>query len=525
MLIVCIALLCAGFGLYTFDAMERAEERSRLDLYELVPQDVVAVFDTDRMSDVVRSVEQMDCSEDRHNLRVSALFAYVREHLEVLLQETPHGLSREMNEVLISFHRPDTFWNQVMYCKLAPGDDEMLHTFFQSRFSSGYSPKEFDYKGHTLTIYPLSGGHFLSVWMTRHFLVLSFQKHLVERVIEAYREKKALLQLPAFRDIYQAERTGLGATLYLNMGRTEAKLAPDGVLGRPSLDGWMEFDIKLEPDAVYCSGVSYEKDSTGTFFDAIRAQKPIESFSMAHVPASAFFYTRWAIEGMFPLCDKKALADTVGISGSLQVKRNNTVLMDYLERNADKSLMSCMFQPEDTTRTTPYGVLRLELRDAYYAEWELKEWLGTGSRKIYALPANSILTRALGRVAEASPAYACFYRGALLLALDAPSLMAYMDMLEQGYSLSAVPVYGKLAESLASSCNFLQVADMEEVVGYRGVYARSIPEFFFTHASFFRHFLCGIQLVCTEEGVYPNLTFLYKEEKGSSSEMRVILEE
>lgn len=510
MLIVCIVLLCAGLFLYTYGAMERAEERSRLDLYELVPQDVVAVFDTDRMSDVVSSVEEMDCSEDRHNLRVSALFAYVREHLKALLQEMPHGLSREMNEVLISFHRPDTFWNQVLYCKLAPGDNEMLNTFFQSRFAPGYSPKDFDYKGHTLTIYPLPGGHFLSVWMTRHFLVLSFQKHLVEQVVDAYREKKALLQLPDFRDIYQKERTGLGATLYLNMGRIEAKLAPDGVLGRPRLDGWMEFDMKLEPDAVYCSGVSYERDSTGTFFDAIRAQKPIESFSMAHVPASTFFYTRWAIEGTFPLCDKKVLADTMGISCPLQVKRNNTMLMDYLERNAGKSLMSCMFHSEDTTRTIPCGVLRLELKDAYYAEWELKEWLGAGLRKIYAIPVNSILTRALGRIADVSSAYACFYRGALLLALDAPSLTAYMEMLDQGYSLSSVPVYGKLAESLAPSCNFLQVVRMEDVIRYRGVYARSIPEFFFTHASFFRHFLCGIQLVCTDERVYPNLTFLYR---------------
>ena len=509
--IVCIILLCAGFVLYSFGAMGRAEERNRLDLYELVPQDVVAVFDTDRMSDVVRSVDTMACSINQHNLRVSALFAYLREHWGAFLQEVPHGLSREMNEVLISFHRPDTFWNQVMYCKLAPGDRELLRTLGQGLVSSGYSPKNFDYKGHTLTIYPLPEGHFLSVWMTRDFLVVSFQKHLVEQAIEAYRERKALLQLPAFRDIYQAARTDIGATLYLNMERAETRLAPDVLSGKPDLEGWMEFDMKLDPDAVYCSGVSYEKDSAGTFLDAIRAQEPIESFSMSHVPASTFFYTRWAIDGMSPLFDEKALVDTLGITGALHVRRNNVALMNYLERNAGKSLMSCLFRPEDSLRTAPYGVLRMELKDAYYAEWELKDWLGKDSGKTYTLPANSVLMHALGRTSGVSPAYACFYRGALLLALDAASLTAYVDMLERGYSLVAVPAYVKLAESLAPSCNFLQMVDMEEVVSYRGAYARSIPEFFFTHASFFRHFLCAIQLVCTDEGVYPNLTFLYKQ--------------
>ena len=83
-------------------------------------------------------------------------------------------------------------------------------------------------------------------------------------------------------------------------------------------------------------------------------------------------------------------------------------------------------------------------------------------------------------------------------------------MLEQGYSLAITPAYGKLAESLSPSCNFLQMADMEEVMRYQGTYTHSIPKFFFIHASFFHHFLCGIQIVCADKRVYPNLTFLYK---------------
>lgn len=512
MFVACIVILCAGLILYSFGALDKAEERGRFDLYELVPQDVVAVFDTDRMSDLVSTVNQMACSEEHHDLHVSALFACVRKHLNLLLQEMPHGLSGEMNKVLISFHRPDTFWNQVMYCKLAPGDREKLHAFGQKLVSSRYSSKSFDYKGHILTIYPMSEGHFLSVWMTNEFLVLSFQKHLIERAIDAYREKKSLLHLPAFRAIYQDDRTDMRATLYFNMDKAETDLAPDIVSGRPCLEGWMEFDMKLESDAVYCSGISYEKDSTGTFFDAIRAQEPVESFSMSHLPASTFFYTRWAISGESPLFNKEVLLDTSGVSDAAHVRRSNMRLMDYLNCHAGKSLMFCMFGSGDTLRTEPCRVLRMELKDAYYAEVDLKEWLGAGceNEEMYIIPASSVLAHAMRHAAGALPAYACIYRGALLVALDRASLVSYIDMLERGYSLSSMPAYIKLAESLSPTCNFLQMADMEEVMCHRDVYARSIPDFFFTHASFFRHFMCAIQLVCTDEVVYPNLTFLYK---------------
>ncbi len=509
--VTCIVLLCAGFVLYSLRTLDRAEERGRFDLYELVPQDAVAVFDTDRMADVVRAIDQMACSEDRHNLRVSALFAYVREHLETLLQEVPHGLSREMNEVLISFHRPDTFWNQVMYCKLAPGDKEMLESFCKRLDASRYTPKYFDYKGYTLAIYPLSGGHFLSVWITRDFLVLSFQKHLVERSIDAYRSKKALLQLSSFRDIYREEHTDIGPMLYLQMDRTEADLVPDVVSGRSRLEGWMEFHLKLEPDAVYCSGISYEPDSAGTFLNVLRAQEPVESFSMSHLPASTFFYTRWAIDGLSPVFDEKTLKDTLGTAGTLRVRRNNERLVNYLGRHAAKSLMSCLFHSPDTLRTEPCAVLRVELKDAFYAERELQEWLEqTEVTRVYALPSNSVLSHALGRTLKATPAYARFYQGALLLSADVASLTVYVEGLEQGYTLASVPAYAKLAESLSPTCNFLQMADMEEVFRYPGVYASSVSELFFTHASFFRHFLCAVQLVCADGRVYPNLTFLYK---------------
>ena len=44
-----------------------------------------------------------------------------------LSEDTPHGLSRQMNQMLISFHEPDNERNQVLYCRLGNGDKELVN--------------------------------------------------------------------------------------------------------------------------------------------------------------------------------------------------------------------------------------------------------------------------------------------------------------------------------------------------------------------------------------------------------------
>ena len=53
------------------------------------------------------------------------------------------------------------------------------------RFPSKY----FDYKGEEIRIYPMADGRFLAAYFTPDFLVVSFQKRLIEHVIDARRSK------------------------------------------------------------------------------------------------------------------------------------------------------------------------------------------------------------------------------------------------------------------------------------------------------------------------------------------------
>ena len=113
--VVSIVLLCTGFGVYSFLRLNSVENRQDFNLYTLVPQDATAILETDRMADLVEDINELNCSKDNHFLYVSELFVYLKKYLYTLVEDTPHGLSKQMNKMLISFHEPDTPMNQVLY--------------------------------------------------------------------------------------------------------------------------------------------------------------------------------------------------------------------------------------------------------------------------------------------------------------------------------------------------------------------------------------------------------------------------
>lgn len=197
--IVSVVLLCTGFGVYSFYRLNGVDYQKDFNLYTLVPKEAIAVFETDRMADLVEDINQLNCSKDNHFLYVSDLFAYLKKHLYTLVGDTPHGLSRQMNKMLISFHEPDNPMNQVLYCSLGAGDYELVESFVKKYCSSTFPSKYFDYKGEEIRIYPMADGRFLAAYFTPHFLAVSLQKRLIEEVIDARRDKQSLMDAPSFR--------------------------------------------------------------------------------------------------------------------------------------------------------------------------------------------------------------------------------------------------------------------------------------------------------------------------------------
>ena len=249
--IVSIVLLCTGFGVYSFFRLNEVESQKDFNLYTLVPQSAMAVLETDRMAELVDGINQLSCSKDNHFLYASELFVYLKNYLHTLLDDTPHGLSKQMNKMLISFHEPDNPLNQVLYCSLGSGDYELVESFIRKYSSSAFPSKFFDYRGEEISIYPMPEGRFLAAYFTPDFLAISFQKRLVEQVIDARLSKKSLIDMPSFKLMHAGKNTNVEATVYVRIKSVDMGKNTDGIRSQTYLGSWAEFDLKLNETAIY----------------------------------------------------------------------------------------------------------------------------------------------------------------------------------------------------------------------------------------------------------------------------------
>ena len=534
--IVSIVLLCTGFGAYSFLRMNAVENQQDFNLFTLVPQDATAILETDRMADLMEDINGLYCSKDDHFLYVSDLFVYLKKYLNALVGDTPHGLSKQMNKMLISFHEPDTPLNQVLYCSLGTGDYELVETFVRKYCSSTFPSKYFDYNGEEIRIYPMTDGRFLAAYFTSDFLAVSFQKRLIEQVIDARRSKQSLMDMPSFRTMYAGKRNNVAATVYVRMKEVDMGKDTDGIRSQTRLGSWAEFDMKFSEEAIYCSGISHGVDTTRTFINALRKQKPITGFGGERLPSSTFFYNQWAISDLESIFDFTSRQEYAKATYSDYIKKRDEEWMDFMKEYAGENVISCLFQSKDSADRHPCAIMSIAVKDEVQAERYLlnmiyatpkekdappvpqtspnyQQYPRARKYRQYMLPRNTVLTQLPGITASALHTYACFYKGALLLAPDAQSLSAYIDAMENEDVLDGTSAYEEGAGSLSPYYNFAMMVDMEEMMHQPEYYVRLIPNFFFRQSEFFRLFMIGIQFTCAEGMVYPNLVLLYKGDK------------
>ena len=116
-----------------------AENKEDFELYALVPPTATVVFETDDMCALVQEINELNCSRDNNYLYISKIFSYLKLHLYTLLEDTPHGLSRQMSKMLLSFHEPANDRNQVLYCALGLS---LIHISFLGEITN------FIHRGH-----------------------------------------------------------------------------------------------------------------------------------------------------------------------------------------------------------------------------------------------------------------------------------------------------------------------------------------------------------------------------------------
>lgn len=506
-----VLLLCVAFGLYFYFKLDAVRNKEDFDLYTLVPQDAHTVFETNDMASFIDNMSKMSSSKKGNYFHVSPLFSIILSHFQSLVGETPHGFSEQMNKMLISFHSPDDDRDQVLYFCLGPDDDKLIESFIRKYCADRCPSKYFDYKGEEIRIYSMTDGNFLSCYFTPNFLAVSYQKKLIEEVIDAHISGRSLLNDLAFKRIYKESNVNYYAKVYVRMLHVPMGKPTDTVPLFSALGGWTEFDLKMNGDAVYLSGVSHDADSCLTFMNALRCQRPVEGLSGEMLPSSTFMFSRRSV------------------SSSDYIRLHDDELARFLKDNVGGSITCCLFHAPDTV-ASPCAVMNIPVSDSSQAERMLRNLLVSlplepttsfisqqtllrtkkASYTLFSMPQNSLFTGFTGITTPSLLSYACFYHNSLLVGADLRSLSAYIRLLDEKQILDGIPAYEERIATLSTSYNFLLMADLEDVFVQPESYIRSIPAFFFRYQEFFSHFILSIQFTCTDGEIYPNVVLLYK---------------
>ena len=135
-----------------------------------------------------------------------------------------------------------------------------------------------------------------------------------------------------------------------------------------------------------------------------------------------------------------------------------------MKEYAGENVISCLFQSKDSADRHPCAIMSIAVKDEVQAERYLQNMLYATPRekdappvpqtspnykqyprarkyRQYMLPRNTVLTQLTGITESALHTYACFYKGALLLAPDAQSLSAYIDAMENEDVLDGTSAY------------------------------------------------------------------------------------
>ena len=249
--IVSVLLFCMAVGYYAFMQLDMADRNRDVNLFALIPDDCTTVLQSDDISACLNEVSSLNYERELEQFQFQGLLHLVIGGLNEYATESDHGLSHQMNRLLVSFHAPYTPRDQVVYFQAGTGGESMFVDMLHEYMTSDFLPKEEEYRGETIRIYPLNHEEYLSVYTNPGALIISYQKSLIEKVIDARLDGKSLDENEAFSRMLQKKRSHV-LTLYA--------YHPSMPVLNGEIPCWGEYDFHFNSDVFYLTGDIYAED-------------------------------------------------------------------------------------------------------------------------------------------------------------------------------------------------------------------------------------------------------------------------
>ena len=251
--VLSVVLFCIGIAFYGFARLSMADKENRVDIFEFVPKDCAGILETDNIDNFMHVFSQAAYSSQLDTLHRAGLMNDILSDLSRYSSAAAHGLSYQMNHVVISFHRPHTAMDVVAYFRIGKEGKHQLIEAVKGKHGADFVPKKETYRGKKIEIYPLSSTRYLSVYTTDGLVVVSYQKKLIEQVIDAVKDNNSLREDSVFTSIHHTQP----ASFIKIYGRTPS--VP--FLGKESCHSWSEYDIHLNSEVFYLSGQMKEEQA------------------------------------------------------------------------------------------------------------------------------------------------------------------------------------------------------------------------------------------------------------------------
>lgn len=514
-----LAIIAAGG--YFYAQLNKKGKAAETNLYALVPEDCIAIAEINDTGRLLAQLDKAEYTEELEELRISLLLKGFKESIETLSNNKAHGLSRQMNRIVISFHNPNTIKDQVLYCQLGNEDEKLIENYIQQNTSQSFPPKTLAYRGKDICIYPISATEFLACYYQPTFIAISFQEKLIEKVIDTHLDKHSVLNDPAFASVTRKAKTHMEATLYIN--EKNVSLGKNGKRAIP-VASWGEFNIKFNQEAIYLSGIHIEPDSCLSLNNMLKKQGTVPNIPGKVLPASAYFLLQYAVSdvnSLFALTNQKPYPPQPAQNPK---ERADSCLYEFMKNNTGNSIALILFSTSAEAEAQE-SVMRISLKHEQKARQELAQLLrrmpfdgknhattfhsGTKSYLLATIPPFLLMENLAITAEKPEHYYACFYDNCLLIAPKATSIPSYIRQINEGNVKEGHPLFDQTYAGLAPESNMLIMGYMDKLTLLPDIYRHVMPRFFFRHKDFFQHFLLILQTTGSGGDIYPTITLDY----------------
>ena len=391
-------------------------------------------------------------------------------------------------------NRPGGKWTEYLY--------DGLDNILKELNTTGHTPKIIKYKGERITIYPLNNQEFLSCFFQDNCYAISYQKNLIEAVIDAYVSKESIRSDSLFSQIFQKKKSE-------NTSRLYARTMP--------IAEWTQYDFQLQGDVIYLTGTCFQDEGKGNDrFPQISHIQP-QLLSADYLPAKTYIFFQLGIKDIHGIVSTLAYNDSVVRKELYKDMPCDGEFYQFLEDYAKNEIDIVEFLGKDTTQS--HRVMLIPLRDSLSPT--LNAWKNIASRTwkqvwydghsypFYTFPNNRLMKHLVSkRASTVEKLTSVMCKQHLLISDREEDIKAYLN--KRSYTDLSHLFWEEKLGDLAPQADFTFFADMESVYRRPDEFRTMLPTFFFKHLDFFRQFTITIQFIESGERLSTNITLNYK---------------